>query len=63
MTSLSELKIMNLVFILFYFLLGFIVNHKIKKTKHDTVTGHMTRLHKSHAHMTRWNNVEGSRRR
>ena len=53
----SELKMMDLVsilfyFILFYFLLGFIVDHKTKKTKHDTITGHMTRSHMSHAHMT-----------
>ena len=39
-------------FILFYFLLGFIINYKTKKTKHDTVTGHMTRSHKSHDHVT-----------
>ena len=43
----SELKMIDLVsilfsFILFYFLLGFIVDHKIKKTKCDTITGHMT---------------------
>jgi len=39
-------------FIFFYFLLYFIVDHKIKKTKCDTVTGHMTRSHKSHTHVT-----------
>jgi len=50
--SLSELKMMDLVFILFYFLLGFIVDHKMKKTKSDMVTGHMTKSCKSHAHVT-----------
>ena len=39
-------------FIFFYFLLGFIVDHKTKKTKHDPITGHITRSHKSHTHVT-----------
>jgi len=33
---------LSFYFILFYFLLGFIVNYKTKKTNCDTVTGHMT---------------------
>ena len=57
MILLSELKTMDLVFILFsfiffYSLIGFVVDHRMKKTKHDTVTGHITRSHKSHAHVT-----------
>jgi len=43
LTPVSELKTMDLV--LFYFI--FIVDHKMKKTKCDTVTGHMTG-HKNH---------------
>jgi len=55
--GLLELKMIDLVSILvslifFYFLLGFIIDHKTKKIKCDTITGHMTRSHKSHAHVT-----------
>jgi len=46
-----ELKDNGLGFILFYFLLYFIIDHKVKKTKCDTIIGHMKMSHKSHAHM------------
>ena len=32
----------------------------MKKTKYDTITGHMTWLQKSHAHIMQGNKVEGS---
>jgi len=58
-------------FILFYFILFyfpfifsyfFIEEYKMKKTKCDTVTGHMIQSQKSHAHVIWENNVEGSRK-
>ena len=59
---------MDLVLFYFYFyfsfiFLYFIVDHKMKKTKGDTVTGHMIQLHKSHAHMIQWNNEEGPKKK
>ena len=52
----SELKTINLIFILFpfiffYFLLIFIIDQMMKKTKCDTVTGHVSQSHKLHTHM------------
>ena len=46
-----DLVLFYFLFIFLYFLLFFIVDHKTKKTKCDTVTGHITQSHKSHAHM------------
>ena len=40
----------RLSFILFSLI--FIVDYKVKKTKCDIITGHMTRSHKSHTYVT-----------
>jgi len=54
----SELKIIDLASILFYsllfyfpFILSYLVENKMKKTKCDTITGHMIWSQKSHNHM------------
>ena len=63
-----ELKVIDLDYFIFsflflYFSLFFIiVNREQKKTNCDTITGHMTQSHKSHAHMMQWNNIEGPKR-
>ena len=52
--TMSELKMIDLVFILFYFISSYVLLLIIRqgRQKCDTVTGHMTKSHKSHAHMT-----------
>ena len=63
----SELKTIDLVyfiliFILFiYFPLFLIIDQRQKRQKSNMVTCHMSQSHMSHAHVTQWNNIEGSR--
>jgi len=54
----SELRTMDLASILFSsllfyfsFIFSYLIGNKMKKTKCDTITGHMTWLQKSHDHV------------
>jgi len=63
----SELKTIDLVYFILifisfiYFPLFFIIDQRQRRQKCNMVTCHMSQSQKSHAHMTQWNNIEGSR--